>query len=220
LLLLLAALRRLPQWRPFLNLPSAAQNAHPVPIASRTLHGRTLSLHGFGQIARQIIRLTAPFNVRVRAYSEGVPADYMRANGAEPVSSLAGLFAGADTFIEVEALTPKTVGSVTAELIDSLAPDAVFVNVGRGAVVDEAALARRAARGDLQLALDVLAVEPLPADSPLRDLPDALISPHIGGPTRDQLPVFATRVAENIRRYFVGEPLLQPITTEIYDRST
>lgn len=220
LLLLLAALRRLPQWQPFLNLSASAQNAHPMPLATRTLHGRTVSLHGFGQIARQLIRLLAPFNVRVRAFSAGVPADYIRTHGAEPVASLAELFAGADTFVEVEALTPSTRGSVTATLIDSLAPDAVFVNVGRGAVADEAALARRAARGDLQLALDVLEVEPLPTDSPLRDLPDALISPHIGGPTRDQLPAFAARAADNIRRYLIAQPLLQPLTTEIYDRST
>lgn len=221
LLLLLAALRRLPTWRPFTEKPLAEQTIHPIPIATRTLYGRTVSLHGFGLIARQLIRLLAPFGVRVRAFSEGVPAGFMREHGAEPVGSLAELFDGADTLIEVEALNERTFGSVNAELIGRLAPGAVFVNVGRGAVVDEAALVRRAAeRGDLGLALDVLAVEPLPAGSPLRDLPDAVLSPHIAGPTRDQLPGLGRRAADHVRRYLTGKPVPQPLTPEVYDRST
>ncbi|MBC8012301.1 MAG: hydroxyacid dehydrogenase, partial [Burkholderiales bacterium] len=78
----------------------------------------------------------------------------------------------------------------------------------------------RAARGDLQLALDVLAAEPMPADSLLRGVTDAIISPHIGGPTVDQLPGLGRGAAENIRRYLAGEPLLHAMTPEFYDRST
>lgn len=220
LLLLLAALRRLPEWRPFLDHSAAEQNAHPLPVATRTLHGKTVSLHGFGLIARQLLRLLAPFGVAVRAYSEGVPPDYIRAHGAEPIATLSELFEGAAILVEVEALTPRSAGSVTAALIDRLAPDAVFVNVGRGAVVDEAALARRAARGDLALALDVYQVEPLPPDSALRALPNAILSPHIAGGTRDQLAGLGIRAAENVRRFLAGQPIHQPLNLEIYDRST
>ncbi|MBC8040820.1 MAG: hypothetical protein H7Y06_09775 [Opitutaceae bacterium] len=219
LLLTLAGLRRLPVWRPFV-VGEAPRSGKPMPVATRSLHGATVSIHGFGRIARELIRLMEPFRVRVRAYSEGVPADFMRAHGAEPVATLDELFAGAAILVEVEALNDHTLGQVGARQIDLLPPDAVFVNVGRGAVVDEAALARRAARGDLQLALDVLAAEPMPADSPLRDVTDAIISPHIGGPTVDQLPVLGRAASENIRRYLAGEPLLHAMTPELYDRST
>ncbi len=220
LLLLLAALRRLPEWRPFINLPAAGQNARAMGLRTRTLHHRTVSLHGFGRIARQLIRLLAPFNVKVRAFSAGVPPEFIRAVGAEPVASLAELFAGAEIVVECEALTPQTLGSVDQSLIAQLAPGAVFVNVGRGEVVDEPALARRAATGEIHLALDVLTVEPLPLDSPLREIPGAIISPHIGGPTHDRLSDLGVRALANVTRYLRGEPLLDLITPEVFDRST
>jgi len=220
LLLLLAALRRLSEWRPFINLPAARQIARPINLVTKTLHNRTVSIHGFGRIARQLIHLLAPFNVKVRTFSAGVPPEFIRAHGAEPVASLAQLFAGAEIVVECEALTPQTLGSVDQDLIAQLATGAIFVNVGRGEVVNEAALARRAATGEIYLALDVLTVEPLPLDSPLRDIPGAIISPHIGGPTHDRFADLGERALANITRYLRDEPLRDLITPEIFDRST
>lgn len=220
LLLVLAALRRLPEWQPFLNLPAARQLAHPMGLLTRTLFNRTVCVHGFGRIARQLIRLLAPFGVRVRVYSNGVPPEYIRAHGAEPMATLAELFDGAGILIECEALTPATQGSVDERMIRLLAPGAVFVNVGRGLVVEEAALIRRASAGDIFLALDVLEVEPLPATSPLRCLPNVIISPHIGGPTHDRLPNLGARALANLNLYLLGQIPQDLITPEIYDRST
>lgn len=220
LLLLLAALRRLPEWRPHLERAMESQKTHAFSLATRTLHGRTVTVHGFGQIAREFIRLVAPFNVTVRAFSEGVPVEYMRRHGAEPVATLAALFDGAEILVECEALNPRTEQSVNAALLDRLAPGAIFVNVGRGAVVDEAALIERAARGDLQLALDVYASEPPPKGWAMLEVPGAVLAPHIGGPTLDCLPALGARAAENVRRYLVGEPPNQPITADVYDRAT
>lgn len=220
LLLLLASLRRLPEWGRTLDQTSAAGDTNPIPITTCTLFGATVSVHGFGHVARALVKLLAPFAVKVRAYSKGVPADYMRSFGVEPVSTLEELVVGGDIFIEVEALNPETKGSVDARMVDLLPPGAIFVNVGRGAVVDETALAARAATGTLRLALDVFVQEPLPADSPLRSIPDLILSPHIGGPTINGLPLAARRAAENIQRYLDGEPLIHPVTPEIYDRST
>lgn len=220
LLLLLAALRRLPEWRPYLVTAMERQATHALSLPTRTLHGRTVAMHGFGQIAREFIRLVAPFNVKVRAYSEGVPADYMRKNGAEPVAALETLFDGAEILIECEALNPRTEQSVNAAMLDRLARGAIFVNVGRGAVVDEAALIERATRGDVQLALDVFASEPPPKNWAMFDVPGAVLSPHIGGPTLDSLSALGLRAADNVCRYFAGEAPQHPLTVDVYDRAT
>jgi phosphoglycerate dehydrogenase-like enzyme len=220
LLLLLAALRRLPEWPAFFTPPAGEPPAPLLQLRTRSLRGRTVSLHGFGFIARELVRLLQPFDVRLRAYSAGVPADYMREWGVEPVDDLNTLFGGAEIVVECEALTPASIGTVGAEQINWLAEHAVFVNVGRGAVVDEVALARRAATGKLHLALDVFAAEPLATDSPLRAIPGALLSPHIAGPTHDRLLDLGRRAILNLQRYLAGQPPLGLITPEIYDRST
>lgn len=220
LLLLLAALRRMPEWRPRLEDAMAHQETHALSVPTSTLHGRAVSMHGFGQIARELIRLLAPFNVKVRAFSEGVPAEYMRRHGAEPVETLAALFDGAEILVECEALNPRTEQSVGAAMLDRLARGAIFVNVGRGAVVDEAALIERGMRGDVRLALDVFASEPPPKNWAMFAVPGAVLSPHIGGPTLDSLPALGRRAADNVYRYFSGESLRQPVTVETYDWST
>ena len=122
--------------------------------------------------------------------------------------------------IECEALTSLTRGSVTAAILDLLPPDAVFVNVGRGAVVDEPALVRRAARGLVRVALDVFEHEPLPPDSEFYRIPNALLSPHIAGPTADTFPLCGEFALDNVRQYLQGGKIAGLVTLEAYDRSS
>lgn len=220
LLLILATLRRLPEWPQYFRPASCNPPVTLLELPTRTLFNRTVSIHGFGQVARELIRLLQPFNVRVRAYSAGVPASYIRSHGAEPVPTLEALFEEASLLVECEALTQATAGMVTEAIINRLPPGAIFINVGRGAVVDETALANRALQGLVYVGLDVFAQEPLPRESPLWRVPGAVLSPHIAGPTQDQLPLLGRRALENINRYISGETPETLITTEVYDRST
>ncbi len=220
LLLLLASLRRMPDWPGHFGSPPSHPPVALLNLPTRSLHGRTVSIHGFGQIAREIVRVLAPFKVRVKAYSGGVSPDFIRTHDVEPTATLEELFDQAEILIECEALTPSTAGIVTGALLDRLAPQAVFVNVGRGAVVDEPALIERVTQGRLHVALDVFTHEPLPSNASVLRLPGAVVSPHIGGPTLDRLPELGQRALENVRRYLAGETPLHLVTPAIYDRST
>lgn len=217
LLLVMAAMRRLPAWREHMVLPAPAQRES---LATRTLHQGRVAIHGFGAIARELIRLLRPFGVTVTVYSEGVPHSFIREHGAVPVESLVALAGTADVLVSCEALTESSRESINDSVFGALAPDAVFVNVGRGAIVDEDALLRAIDRRGLRFAGDVFTHEPLPAGSPFLKRPEAILSPHIAGPTRDYFAVCGRHALRNIDRYLSGQTPEGLVTPEIFDRST
>ncbi len=220
LLTILALLRNLGLWREALTSPPAPGPSPTERLATRSLRGKNVSIHGFGSIARELIRLLRPFDVNIRVFSAGVPDSLIREHQATPVTSLIKLAGKADVFVTCEALTPATKKSINAEVLTALPEGAVFVNVGRGAVVDEAALAEVAKARSLRIGSDVFAFEPLPADSPLLSLPDAILSPHIAGPTLDAYVNCGRHALANIECYFDGRPLSGLVTPEIFSRST
>ncbi len=212
LLLTLSALRNSTRWKTL---------AHPDKLkATRTLFGQNVAIHGFGQIARALRQLLHPFGVHARVFAPGVPLALIRSHGAEPCSSLLELAASSSIFIDCEALTQESAGSVNREVLAALPDDAVFVNVGRGRVVDEPALIAEARSGRLRIALDVVTNEPLDPGDPMATLPNVIYSPHIAGPTGDRLRHCGQLVVDNIRRFLQNEPLEAEVTLESYDRST
>jgi phosphoglycerate dehydrogenase-like enzyme len=215
-----AALSALRRSHFYADLMHCQRGWSSYPTGTRSLFGRRVGIHGFGFAARKLVGLLAPFRVRISACSENVPDHLFRDAGVERCSSLDELFSQSEVLFELEALTPATEGSVTAQLLQRLPPDAVFVNVARGALVDEAAAARLAAEGRIRLALDVYRQEPLPENSPLRDLPEAVLFPHVGSPTDDRLHRCGDFALANLERYLRHEPLAAPISLEIFDRST
>lgn len=218
-LMVLALLRGAPAW------PAAAVSGKytvelmPV-LRTRSLRGKRVGLHGFGAVAREIVALLKPFQVDFIACSQGVPRSLFEEHGVEPCDTLDSLFSRSDVLIECESLTPQTQGSVTAHILNRLPHDAVFVNVGRAQVVDEAALIRIASEKRLRIGLDVYHQEPLSPNSPLAAIPGLLLSPHIAGPTGDTFSCCGDHALENLRRYLNNEPLSGLVTAEIYDRST
>jgi phosphoglycerate dehydrogenase-like enzyme len=211
LLLALAALRNLPTWRRW--------DKTQIP-ATQTLFEKSVGIHGFGKVARCLVDLLRPFGVRARAYSDGVPASLMQSHGVTPAASLQELFSQSEVLFDCEALNELTELSVSDALLAALPDNAVFVNVGRGRIVDEDALAREAASGRITVAIDVVTHEPLPPDSPLATLPRVIYSPHIAGPTGDQFPHCGKLALENIRHYINHAPLDARVTLDIYDRAT
>lgn len=221
LLLALSALRNQPHWRSVIDRPVVKPwRSGTMRLQTRSLFRRRVGIHGFGHVARSLVELLRPFDVEIFACSAGVPAALMRGAGVTPCASLAELAARSEVFFECEALTPHTARSVDAAVLAALEDHAVFVNVGRGSVVDESALVNEAASGRLRIALDVVTREPLAPDSPLAALPDAILSPHIGGPTYDHFPDCGRHALANLHRYLNGAPLEACITPELYDRST
>ncbi len=218
LLLALAALRHVDRWPAFIARDPAGRRLEE--IETRTLFGRRVGLHGFGAVARALLPLLAPFSVSLSAYSAGVPPDLMRGAGVRPCASLEELFSDSEVLFECEALTPATERSIGAELLAMLPTNAVFVNIGRGRVVDDEALQREARAGRLRLALDVVADEPLTPDSPYVASGRVVLSPHIGGPTLDRYRHCGALALANLETFLRGEIPVGAITLAAYDRAT
>lgn len=217
LLLVLAGLRRLSLWP---NVIAGESPWHPAPVPTQSLYGRRVGLHGFGNVARALVNLLRPFGVELSAFSPGVPRDEYTKLGVRPCEDLEELFASSEILVECEALSPRTAKSVTRQILERLPTGALFVNVGRGAITDEAALADLAQSGHLRLALDVYATDPISPQSPLHQVREAILSPHIAGPTVDQLPNCGALVKRNLRAFYAGAALEAQVTLEIYDRAT
>ncbi len=185
-----------------------------------SLFGRRVGLHGFGQVAREFIRLLQPFGCPIAVYAPDVDAAVEARYGLKRAPSLEALFADNDVIVELAPLIPATTGIVTEKLLRLIRPGGVFVNVGRGAVVDEAALARVAQEGRINLGLDVFTTEPLPANSGLRGLANVSLTPHLGGPTTDRQRDAGEFGLANLRAYAEGRPVQAVITLAVYDAST
>jgi len=213
LLLALAALRDLPAW------PQGKVDPDIGP-STRTLRGKRVGIHGFGGVAQALVRLLRPFAVEIAAFSSGVPEAVFGAHRVRAAGTLEELLATAEVFFECEALTPAMEGVLDASRLARLRDGAVFVNVGRGRLVDETALVAEARAGRLRVAVDVLQHEPITPAAVLSQVPGVVVSPHIGGPTREEYPAIGRRSAENVQRYLRGDPPQDVVTLAHYDRST
>jgi phosphoglycerate dehydrogenase-like enzyme len=131
-----------------------------------------------------------------------------------PRERLHDLLAASDYVVVAVAETPETRGMIGAAELAVMKPDAVLVNVARGTVLDEPALVAALRAERLAGAgLDVFAEEPLPADSPLWTLPNALVTPHVAGLVPDYMERAAGHFEANLRRFVAGEAL-----ADRYDR--
>lgn len=219
MLMALSLLRGQAFWPELINAPRSMFKMMPK-LRSRTLRGKKVGLHGFGAVARELVSMLQPYGVDIAAWSPGVPVAMLEEFGARPCSGLGELFSSSEVLFECEGLNEQSRGSVTEEILRLLPEDAVFVNVGRGAVVDENALAVLAGEGRLRVGLDVFQCEPLPSDSPLRGNPRVLLSPHVAGPTWETYPLCGAQAMENLTKYLSGEQPENRVTPEIYDRAT
>jgi D-2-hydroxyacid dehydrogenase (NADP+) len=175
---------------------------------SRTLEDATLVIVGFGAIGQEIARKAKAFDMHVitvtRAGRTGPTVD--RAVTRE---QLREVLPDADAVVLCLPVEPDTIRLFGDAEFARMKPDGLFINVGRGELVDEEALIRAlAAKRIGGAALDVTTVEPLPADSPLWTFDNVLISPHSAGCGKDGSERFNAIFAENIRRYRAGEPLI------------
>ena len=218
LMMILACMRRVRYWTEEMHFNGGWKTPDVDTIS---LFERRVGLHGLGLIAQILVDLLRPFNVKVSAFSPSVPDSIFERLGVARSESLEDLFSQNEVIVELAGLTPKTQGMVREEHLRMIPQNGAFVNVGRGAVVDEDALARVAAdRPDLQVALDVYGVEPLPVDSPFRGMKNVLLLPHLGGPTIDRRQDAGNHGLENIRRFKSGEELVDPIDIGMFDRAS
>jgi len=203
--LLLAAARRVAEADRFVREGhwTPDRSWEPSLLLGRDLHGATLGIVGLGAIGRAMARRASGFGMRVLGWSRSE----RRVEGVERIE-LDSLLGAADFVSLHVALAPETRGLVDAERLARCRPGAVLVNTSRGEVVDEAALAAALAEGHLAAAgLDVFEREPLPPDSPLRRLPNVVLTPHVGSASIATRGRMAELAVENLLAGLAGRPL-------------
>jgi (S)-sulfolactate dehydrogenase len=189
-------------------LPATAQvAAGQWPRAAlsngRETAGKTLGLIGFGDIGRLTASLATALGMNVVATDPALPADspLWRERKVRALP-LAELLAEADVVSLHVPLTAGTRGLLDGERLGLMKPAAVLINSSRGGVVDEAALAQALRSGRLAgAALDVFAEEPLAAGSALADVPNLILTPHVGGLTAESNQRVSSMVAERVSRF-------------------
>jgi phosphoglycerate dehydrogenase-like enzyme len=181
---------------------------------SGELTGQTVGLIGLGHISRRLIELLVPFQCKLLVHDPYVPKELALAVGAQ-LTSLERVMSDADVVICLAPLTPKTRRMIGAPELAWLKPDSVFVNVSRGAIVDPDALVERARQGDIRVSLDVFDPEPIPAGSPIRDLSNVFLSPHIAGVTAACRPRFLSFMVDEIERLVAGHETMFDLTPRV-----
>ena len=177
-----------------------------VPLSE--LRGKTLGIVGLGRIGLEVARLGNAFGMRVLGVKRnpGQPPE-----GVNRVVSMEGLelvLKESDFLVLTVPLTPETRGLIGAKELALMKPTAILVNVARGETVDEAALAEALKNGVIAGAgLDVFATEPLPADSPLWQLDNCIITPHCAAQSPQYLSRATDLFCRNLDAYIKGEAL-------------
>ena len=183
----------------------------------RELSGQTLFLVGLGEIGREVARLGKALGMRTVGFrrTQGPPPEWVdEVHGPERLTELAGR---ADAVVVSLPLTEQTAGLVDRATIERLPASCIFVNVGRGGVVDEPALID--ALRDRRIAgavLDVFATEPLPEDSPLWTLDNVLVTPHAAALSARENERITELFVDNLHRYLDGQPLRNVVEPGVY----
>lgn len=180
---------------------------------TRDLAGRTVVILGVGAIGSRIAELATAFGMHVVGVNaSGKPPDVPLHEHAA-AERLPELARRADVLVITLPQTPQTVGMVDARVLAALPSGAIVVNVGRGRVVDEGALADLLASGRLAgAALDVTAEEPPAADSPLWTLPNVILSPHTAALSPHENERIVDLFVDNVHRLDSGQPIRNRIT--------
>src|SRR5436305_1371634 len=177
---------------------------------SRELAGATLGLIGLGSTGRNVAKHASSLGMRVIAVREHPEKEKPQdVDEVLPTSKLQELLAQSDYVVLSAPVTAQTTGMIGARQLAAMKPDAFLLNVGRGPLIDEAALVEVLRQHKIGgAALDVFDQEPLPPDSPLWDLEDLLITPHTGGISENMWERHYALFSDNLHRYLSGQPLL------------
>ena len=172
------------------------------------LRGATLGLLGLGKIGAQVARVGTAFGMDVLAWSQNLTAERAEAAGARLASSKEALLAESDVVSIHLVLSDRTRNLIGAEELAAMKPSAYLINASRAGIVNQTALLDSLQReGIAGAGLDVFAEEPLPENSPFRDLPNVLATPHLGYVTDSNYRTYFPQVVEDIAAFLSGTPI-------------
>ncbi len=187
---------------------------------ARELCGKTLGIVGYGRIGRRVAAVArAAFDLKVLAYSPSADPDRLADEGIRKCDALADLLAVADVVSLHVPLRDATRQLIDADALAQMKPDAILINTGRGAVVDETALIAALETGRLAGAgLDVFESEAMSADYPLLRLDNVVLSPHLAGSAEECLERAAIEVAEQVIDVLQGRRPPNLVNPEVWER--
>jgi phosphoglycerate dehydrogenase-like enzyme len=211
--LMLGVMRGFRRFEPLRAQRNYARQA--LPRYMMAPDGARMVILGMGRIGQDIARKAKAFDMEVICVTRATAPAVSEIDQVVPREKVDDVLPTADVVMNAMPLDAGTQGFMSAERIALMKETAVFVNISRGKVVDEAALARALAEGRIMGAgLDAFAQEPLPATSPLWDLPNVLMTPHVGGNGgRELWRRMSELVRDNTRRYLSGAPLKHVVRT-------
>jgi D-2-hydroxyacid dehydrogenase (NADP+) len=190
----------------------AQQELWNAAVRPRELRGQILLFIGFGSIGREVAKITRPVGMRVWAITRSGRAEEGLAEQVFPASKLYEVLPQADFVVLAAPETPETRKMIGAREFALMKPSAYFLNVSRGALLDEPALISALEQRKIAgAALDVASQEPLPSESPLWRLDNAFITPHLSAVSEHLWERQTDLLMENLERWFSGRELLNRV---------
>ena len=186
-------------------------------VPDPSCYRKTVGIVGASRIGRRVLELLAPFDFERLLHDPTLDPAGARALGAEPVA-LDELLARADVVSLHAPALPETHHLLDARRLALLRDGAVLVNTARGHLVDGAALERELVAGRIDAVLDTTEPEVLPADSPLYDLDNVWLTPHIAGSLGSERDRMVDLALDEIERFARGEPLAHEVRAQDWDR--
>lgn len=178
-------------------------------LAGEELSEMTVGLIGYGEVGRRVVKLLKAFGCRIFVSDPYVQLTAEDLKAGVVQTSLEKLLAESDVISLHPRVTPETTQMINAETIGQMKKNAYFINTARGPLLDYDALFDAMKDGHLRGAmLETFAIEPVPADWPLLQLPNVTLTPHIAGASVKTVRYAAGLAAEEVRRYLDGEPAL------------
>lgn len=209
--LLLSLARRIPEADASLRRGEWKRSA----LQGTELHGKVLGVLGLGRIGTLVAQRCSAFGMRLIAYDPYVTPERAARLGVDLVGTVAEVCAQADVITVHLPKTADTLGIIGREELQAMKPSALLVNAARGGLVDEDALVEALREGWIRgAALDVFATEPL-GESALRELPNVVLTPHLGASTEEAQDKAGTMVAEAVMAALDGEFVPSAVNVQI-----
>ena len=185
-------------------------NQKEIALQSGTLSGKTLGILGQGAIGRELAMIAKAFGMKVivTTRTSDSKSQFDHVDVSYPLNELEELMSESDYFTICAPLTDETRGLIDGNKLSRMKKRGILINIARGAIVDEQALYESLLNKKIAGAgIDVYEVEPLPEESPLFNLDNVFMSPHVAGNFADYTPLAATDFGKNLDRYLNGNEL-------------
>lgn len=180
---------------------------------------QTIGLIGFGMTAQMLTTMLKPFHVKIKVFSEHKTDEIYEEYGVER-ASLEEIITTCKIISVHMAQREDTYHIIHRELLKKIPAGSILINTSRGSLIDEDALADELSTGRFKAVLDVYEIEPLPQESKLRGLKNAILIPHMGGPTVDRRKSCTQGILDDIERFYNGEKTKYELNMEYIGRMT